>query len=39
MPRARSAAGIDRLSAESSTLSPEQIEILLRQVRGDVDLP
>ena len=39
MPRARSAAGIDRLSAESSTLSPEQIEILLRYVRGDVDLP
>ncbi len=33
VPRPRPAMGVDRLRAELSKLSPEQIEILLQQVR------
>lgn len=37
VPRPRPATGVDLLSAELSKLSPEQIEILLRQVRRGAD--
>jgi hypothetical protein len=39
VPRPRPATGVDLLSAELSKLSPEQIEILLQQVRRGVDAP
>lgn len=39
VPRPQPATGVDLLSAELSKLSPEQIEILLQQVRRGADAP
>jgi acyl carrier protein len=39
IPRPTPATGGDLLSAELTKLSPEQIEILLQQVRGGADAP
>jgi amino acid adenylation domain-containing protein len=39
VPRPQPATGVDLLSAELSKLSPEQIEILLQQVRRGSDTP
>jgi amino acid adenylation domain-containing protein len=39
VPRPRPANGVDLLTAELSKLSPEQIEMLLQQVRGGVEAP
>jgi amino acid adenylation domain-containing protein len=39
VPRPRPATGVDLLSAELNKLSPEQIEVLLQQVRRGADAP
>jgi amino acid adenylation domain-containing protein len=39
VPRPRPATGLDLLSVELSKLSPEQVEILLQQVRRGADAP